>query len=183
MNKKSFLRGFGAGVLFVTVILGISCLIRTSDSAVITRAKKLGMTFASSNNTIYDNTKTASGSSILGNENNTKIIPTQKVHLYQLQTHLTKRKRTKLLKKKKEDGEEYKRGKEKAHNKQRRLGKKVADNLEDEGIISDSGKFVDYMKENDYASKIRPGEYEFSIDDDFSDIAKTITKQNKWRIL
>ena len=39
MNKKSFLRGFGAGVLFVTVILGISCLIRTSDSAVITRAK------------------------------------------------------------------------------------------------------------------------------------------------
>ena len=55
--------------------------------------------------------------------------------------------------------------------------KKVADNLEDEGIISDSSKFVDYMKENDYASKIRPGEYEFSIDDDFSDIAKTITKQ------
>lgn len=55
--------------------------------------------------------------------------------------------------------------------------KKVADNLEDEGIISDSGKFVDYMKENDYANKIRPGEYEFSIDDDFSDIAKTITKQ------
>ena len=73
MNKKSFLRGFGAGVLFVTVILGISCLIRTSDSAVITRAKKMGMTFASSsNNTIYDNTKTASGSSILGNEKNTK---------------------------------------------------------------------------------------------------------------
>lgn len=33
------------------------------------------------------------------------------------------------------------------------------------------------MKENDYANKIRPGEYEFSIDDDFSDIAKTITKQ------
>ena len=39
MNKKSFLRGFEEGVLFVTVILGIFCLIRTSDSAVITRAK------------------------------------------------------------------------------------------------------------------------------------------------
>ena len=55
--------------------------------------------------------------------------------------------------------------------------KKVADNLESEGIITDSGKFVDYTKENDYASKIRPGEYEFNTDDDFSDIAETITKQ------
>lgn len=101
MNKKSFLRGFGAGVLFVTVILGISCLIRTSDSAVITRAKKMGMTFASSNNTIYDNTKTASGSSILGNENNTKNNSNTESTPVPTSTHLTKRKRTKLLKKKK----------------------------------------------------------------------------------
>ena len=43
MDKKSFIRGFGTGVLFVAVILGISCLIRTSDSAVISRARKLGM--------------------------------------------------------------------------------------------------------------------------------------------
>ena len=48
MDKKSFLRGFGTGVLFVAVILGISCLIRTSDSAVISRARKLGMTFSTS---------------------------------------------------------------------------------------------------------------------------------------
>ena len=50
MDKKSFLRGFGTGVLFVAVILGISCLIRTSDSAVISRARKLGMTFSTSGN-------------------------------------------------------------------------------------------------------------------------------------
>lgn len=49
MNKKSFLRGFGTGVLFAAIILGISCFIRTSDSSVISRAKKLGMVFENSN--------------------------------------------------------------------------------------------------------------------------------------
>lgn len=45
MNKRSFMRGFGTGVLFTAVILGISCLIRTSDSQVVSRAKKLGMVY------------------------------------------------------------------------------------------------------------------------------------------
>lgn len=45
MNKKSFWRGFGTGVLFAAVILGISCVIRTSDSRVVSRAKKLGMVY------------------------------------------------------------------------------------------------------------------------------------------
>ena len=41
-HKKTFWRGFGAGVLFAAVILGISCLLRTSDAQVVARAKKLG---------------------------------------------------------------------------------------------------------------------------------------------
>lgn len=49
MNKKSFLRGFGIGVLFAAIILGTSFSIRTSESATITRAKKLGMVFESNN--------------------------------------------------------------------------------------------------------------------------------------
>lgn len=49
MDKKSFLRGFGAGVLFAAIILGISCFIRTSEPATIARAKKLGMAFESNN--------------------------------------------------------------------------------------------------------------------------------------
>ena len=179
MNKKSFLRGFGAGVLFVTVILGISCLIRTSDSAVITRAKKMGMTFASSsNNTIYDNTKTASGSSILGNEKNTKNNSDTESTPVPTSNAPDKNKKDKTFEEEKKKMEKsIKEEKKKLTISSGDWAKKVADNLEDEGIISDSGKFVDYMKENDYANKIRPGEYEFSIDDDFSDIAKTITKQ------
>ena len=179
MNKKSFLRGFGAGVLFVTVILGISCLIRTSDSAVITRAKKMGMTFASSsNNTIYDNTKTASGSSILGNEKNTKNNSDTESTPVPTSNAPDKKKKDKTFEEEKKKMEKsIKEEKKKLTISSGDWAKKVEDNLEDEGIISDSGKFVDYMKENDYANKIRPGEYEFSIDDDFSDIAKTITKQ------
>lgn len=47
-HKKTFWRGFGSGVLFAAVILGISCLIRTSDAQVVARAKKLGMVYETS---------------------------------------------------------------------------------------------------------------------------------------
>lgn len=46
MDKKSFIRGFGAGVIFAALILGISCVIRTSDSFVTARARQLGMVYA-----------------------------------------------------------------------------------------------------------------------------------------
>lgn len=55
MNRKSFLRGFGTGVLFAAAVLGISFSIRTSESATITRAKKLGMVFESNNNKVVLN--------------------------------------------------------------------------------------------------------------------------------
>jgi cytoskeletal protein RodZ len=45
MDKKSFFRGFGVGVLFAAVILGVSFTVRTSDSYVAQRAKKLGMVY------------------------------------------------------------------------------------------------------------------------------------------
>lgn len=45
MKNQSFWRGFGVGVLFASIILGISCMIRTSDSQVVSRAKKLGMVY------------------------------------------------------------------------------------------------------------------------------------------
>jgi cytoskeletal protein RodZ len=45
MDKKSFFRGFGVGVLFAAVILGISFVVRTSDPYVTSRAKELGMVY------------------------------------------------------------------------------------------------------------------------------------------
>ena len=54
MDKKSFMRGFGTGVLFAAVILGISCLMRTSDTAVIRKARQLGMTYADSDEKLFE---------------------------------------------------------------------------------------------------------------------------------
>ena len=52
MNKKSFLRGFGIGVLFAAVILGISFTVRTSDSYVVSKAKELGMVYKSEQDSV-----------------------------------------------------------------------------------------------------------------------------------
>lgn len=47
MNRKSLVCGFGVGVLFSAIILGVSFMVRTSDSFVKSRAKELGMVYAS----------------------------------------------------------------------------------------------------------------------------------------
>ena len=183
MDKKSFIRGFGTGVLFVAVILGISCLIRTSDSAVISRARKLGMTFSTSGNrSVLDTKVPATGSSVSGGndsksssedadkqDNNIKNTP----------------KASSKASKKSSDTDKFKSEKKKLEqdmeNEKKNLtinsgdwAKKVADKLEKEGVIDDSDKFVDYMKDNDYAGKIRAGEYQFEEDEDFSEIAKIV---------
>ena len=46
MNRRYFLRGFGVGVLFSVLVLGIACAYRTSDRQTIDRAMQLGMTFS-----------------------------------------------------------------------------------------------------------------------------------------
>lgn len=186
MDKKSFFRGFGVGVLFVTVILGTSCLIRTSDSAVISRARKLGMTFNISDNKSVLYTKTpATGSSVSGDDsskddntkqqdNSVKKTPAPSANVSKKSSNTDK------------FDSEKKKIEQNIKNEQKNLtinsgdwAKKVADKLEKEGVIDDSDKFVDYMKENDYAGKIRAGEYQFEKDEDFSEIAKMITKQKK----
>mgnify|MGYP002098081647 FL=1 len=174
--------------MFVAVILGISCLIRTSDSAVISRARKLGMTFSTSGNrSVLDTKAPATCSSVSGGndsksssddadkqDNNIKNTP----------------KASSKASKKSSDTDKFKSEKKKLEqdmeNEKKNLtinsgdwAKKVADKLEKEGVIDDSDKFVDYMKDNDYAGKIRAGEYQFEEDEDFSEIAKMITKQKK----
>lgn len=180
MDKKSFLRGFGVGVLFVTVILGISFLIRTSDSAIISSAKKLGMTFAESDNkTVYNTAGNASGSAVLNNNsaNDKQAASSTPVPSANVSKKKNKNKEFDTEKNKMEKGMEDE--KKKLTINSGDWAKKVADRLQNEGIIDDSDKFVDYMKENDYAGKIRAGEYEFEKDEDFSEIAQMITKQKK----
>lgn len=176
MDKKSFLRGFGVGVLFVSIILGTSCLIRTSNSSIISRAKKLGMTFAESDTKIVFSTAEPASNAAVSGEDGKKASETPEET-----TNVSKKNSDK-----KSFNEEKKKMQKNIEDEKKKLtinsgdwAKKVADKLESEGVIDDSDKFVDYMKENDYAGKIRAGEYEFEKDEDFSEIAQMITKQKK----
>ena len=45
MDRRSFIRGFGVGVLFTALILGVSFVVRTSDAYVKSQALKLGMVY------------------------------------------------------------------------------------------------------------------------------------------
>lgn len=189
MNKKYFFRGFGVGVLFVTVVFGISCLMHTSDSAVISRAKKLGMTFADSDNKIvYATAENASGSAVSDNNNaisdkdNDKQDDKKDVRNTPAPSPVVSKK-----KKKDRSFENEKKKMQKSLNEEKKKltissgdwAKKVADKLQDEGVIEDSEKFTEFMRQNGYVGKIRAGEYEFQKDEDFSEIAEMITNQKK----
>ncbi len=54
MDKKSFFRGFGSGIIFASLILGISFMVRTSDPYVTSRAKELGMVYDSDSVSLAD---------------------------------------------------------------------------------------------------------------------------------
>lgn len=184
MNKRSFFRGFGVGVLFVTLVLGISCLMRTSDSAIILRAKKLGMTFENSGDkVVYSTAENASGSAVSNNQENiADMNKNQDVSITPAPSPETSKKK----KKNKEFDTEKKKMEKSIKEEKKKLtidsgdwAKKVADKLQNEGVIEDSEKFTEFLKQNGYSGKIRAGEYEFQKDEDFSEIAEMITNKKK----
>lgn len=80
MDKKAMLRGFGIGVLFAAIILGISFSIRTSDAYVIKKAKEMGMVYKENNtDKIQFATSTpASGSAVSDTDSNSEKNNTQR---------------------------------------------------------------------------------------------------------
>lgn len=200
MSKKSFWKGFGAGVLFTTVILGISCLIRTSDANVVAQAKKLGMEFAGENGTeLADNVKkdnTASAEptakATAGKENtkatkvpmtteNPKQIPTPEP-----EQETSNPKKTKTPKKsngktsmddeKKKMENDIKKSAKQLEIKAGDWSTTVSAKLEKLGIIDSAKEFDLYLNQHGYGESISAGTYSVSPGDSFQDIAKKITK-------
>ena len=196
MNKKSFYRGFGVGVLFSAVILGTSCLIRTSDARVISQAKKLGMVFADGNTTAVDkNKKENNASSSAPTEKsdsnkknnkttnvpvtteNPKVVPTPEPDDTTIKTSQKKdKKETNSM-----DEEKDKMEKD-IKNEAKQLEIKAGDwsstvsaRLEKMGIIKDATDFDLYLSQNGYGESITAGTYSVSADDSYQDIAKKIT--------
>lgn len=202
MDKKSFLRGFGAGVLFAAVILGISCFIRTSEPATIARAKKLGMAFESSNSqkvissgpeesttpeTDTAPVATATPEAVTTPETAVTPEPTSSSSVNNKAT-------TAPVKKDKKDNDnidkKFKEAKDKAKKEAEETKKqltindgdwagKVSRTLEDMGIVGSASEFDKYLSDNGYSNVIKSGTYDVSPEDTFQELAEKITSGSR----
>lgn len=185
MDKKSFLRGFGIGVLFAALILGISCMMRTSDSAVIKRAREMGMEFAAEEEPLFPMAKASSGAAA-GEKKKTgssKAESTQKPSASPKATEDTSNteKKEKAEKKNELDQEKEKMQKE-FENATREFtihagewSSDVSKKLEELDIISNAEDFDHYLEEYGYSDDIKAGSFEISKDASYKEIADMIT--------
>lgn len=187
MNKKSFLRGFGSGVLFTAVILGTSAMLRTSDSYVRSRALKLGMVEKPQKEETLFATQT-SQPSVLPTQTNAKDDAKSKSETTTSATPHTSASTTKTSNKKQEkkmDTEKKRLEKDlKAEEKKLKISdgewsSDVSKELEKLGIIDDSKKFDKYLNQNGYSNSINSGTYNVSVDDTYKELAKKITGNRK----
>lgn len=189
MNKKSFLRGFGTGVLFTAIILGISCFIRTSDSSTISRAKKLGMVFESEASKIVlatpeipEVTKIPDESAvptILPSETEAPAVSKETKAPSGSSASKSERPDKKLEDEKKNIEDEVNKEVESIRKEftinDGDWGEKVSSKLEDMGIVDSASKFNKYLEDNGYSGVIRSGTYDLSPDDTYKEIAEKIT--------
>lgn len=191
MDKKSFIRGFGIGVIFTVAILGISCLLRTSDSETISRAKKLGMVFKNEDSKINFSTTASKGAVSAddasaapkesanpkgsdGTDKNDKADANNTDNTAKTNTD------------KKEYEDEKKKLQDNADNEKKKLvindgdwSGKISSELKNMGIIDDADAFDKYLMDNGYSDTINSGIYDVSPDDTFNEIAERITEKYK----
>lgn len=184
MDKKSFIRGFGTGVLFATLILGISCLIRTSDSAVIRRAKALGMGYIVEDDSLFSAEASTEGAvSADGQKGSSKAKKTNKPVQTPESTETVKKKEDISDKKDTLDKEKEKMEKEFQDARKEftiqagEWSSQVSRRLEEMDLISDAEEFDAYLEKNGYSDEIRAGTFEISSGADFDEIARTITSK------
>ena len=197
-HKKTFWRGFGSGVLFAAVILGISCLIRTSDAQVVARAKKLGMVYETSDSNALalkskdqeqkatkepEQTDAAATQKPVqsiepaASEDPSKV-PTPEPLGDSGNDTQTKKASTKksIDNEKKKMEKEVKSSAKKLKIVSGDMSQTVSKKLERLGIIDDAESFDNYMNRNGYSQNITVGSFSISPDDTYRDIAKKITK-------
>ena len=201
MDKKSFLRGFGAGVLFAAIILGISCFIRTSEPATIAR-KKLGMAFESNNSNKViasmpeeSTTPETTASPEAATTPEAVTTPEAAVTPEPTSSSGVSSKATKApVKKDKKDNnnidKKFKDAKDKAEKEAENAKKqltisdgdwagKVSSMLEDMGVINSASEFDKYLSDNGYSNVIKSGTYDVSPEDTFQELAEKITSGSR----
>lgn len=202
MNKKSFLRGFGLGVLFTAIILGVSFSIRTSESATVSRAKKLGMVFESNGEKVALATPEVSTVPSESTQPEESVQPEASVQpkMSTVPASSTtpvenpsadKNKSSKTTKdNKNNNSKEFEKEKQKAEKEMEDIKKqliindgdwagKVSDELERLGVIDDANAFDKYLVKNGYSNVINSGTYDVSPEDSYHDLAEKITSRFK----
>lgn len=188
MDKKSFIRGFGTGVLFATLILGISCLIRTSDSAVIRRAKALGMGYVVEDDSLFSSDKASTKGAVSADgqketKDSSKAKKTNKPTQTPESTETVKKKedisdqKDTLDKEKEKMEKEFQDAGKEFTIRAGEWSSEVSRRLEEMNLISDAEEFDAYLEKNGYSDEIRAGTFEISSGADFDEIARTITSR------
>lgn len=207
MDKKSFFRGFGSGVIFASLILGISFMVRTSDPYVTSRAKELGMVYDSDSELVADKntgkeTSVPEETEVPGEtgtkdpdkttEPKTSSAPISDVKASETPTKSPADEANdikKELEQEKDNIEEEvkKDKKEQEQNNQEQKKKLTVDvgdwssdvskKLENLGIVKSAGDFDKYLNDNGYSNSIGAGTYEVSVKDTYEELARKITNR------
>lgn len=196
MDKKSFFRGFGVGVLFAAIVLGISFMIRTSDPYVTSRAKELGMVYKTDSETDLHLAESSSKEETSAmpavtevpkknkkSEQSTAIPVPSATAAAKKNTQSQKKDTTKT---EKDTKKEMEKEKEKLESEIRQEQKEltidagdwssdVSKKLESLGIVSSASDFDKYLNDNGYSSSISAGTYTVSVDDTYAELAHKIT--------
>lgn len=199
MDKKSFLRGFGAGVLFAAVILGISCFIRTSEPATIARAKKLGMAFESNNSqkvmaqlpeessvpeTDVTPEAAATPEPVVTKEAAVTPVPSAGSDISNKPSKPPVKKDNGNIDKKFKEAKD--KAKKDAEDAKKQLtindgdwAGKVSKQLEEMDIVDSASEFDKYLSDNGYSNVIKSGTYDVSPEDTFKELAEKITSGSR----
>lgn len=199
MKKKFFLRGLGLGIFVTALILGLSYRDKLSNESVISRAKKLGMTFASSENPDSTEKPDESAEPDTSAEPEITIAPdistapevtaapdnSASPEMSSLPEVSSKPEVSLAPESSKlpasDDSKDISTEKEGITNivfkiERGAWSKKVSQDLESLGIIDDSEAFDKYLVDNDYAQKIKVGSFKLTPGISYEELANMITE-------
>lgn len=201
MDRKSFFRGFGIGVLFASVILGISFVIRTSDSFTKQRALELGMTYersGESRTVLSDNEveEVESAEELAESvdkktgqdedKQDKKSETSEQSESSEKKTSSEKSKKTTSTKKETDMKKEKEKLEKSVKAEQQKLiinagewSTTVSKKLQEMGIVKDAADFDKWLDKNGYSSSISAGTYNVSGSDTYRDLAEKITGKRK----
>lgn len=200
MNKKSFFRGFGVGVLFTAIILGVSFMIRTSDAYVKSRAKELGMVYEtkSSDKVLTAKRQVSATPQASSKEKNTPVPKASDVPKSTQQPKETaapantassrpastpkSSDSSKNSQKEIDMAKEKEKMEKSIRDEEKKLtinagewSSDVSKKLERLGVIKSATDFDKYLEEHGYSAGISAGTYKVSKGDTYSQLAKKIT--------